>query len=173
MCGFTPQYSAALWIGNDMNIELNTGSAAATVLWSKIMRDVCSQFNYEDFPDPPDNVVRRNGEYFIKGTTQSIKKPAKPVTKVKIKVCAASGEKPTKWCTDIVEKEFKVASGSDKSKAGPRYYCHIHSQGLNGIDPKYKKQVNKRLADDEEEYVSYVQRADCWPATAVPPSGLR
>ena len=36
--GFTPKYAAALWIGTDNNIELNTTSATAAKLWSKIMR---------------------------------------------------------------------------------------------------------------------------------------
>nr|HML38872.1 transglycosylase domain-containing protein [Bacillota bacterium] len=38
--GFTPQYAASLWIGNDMSVELSSGSASAARLWSKIMKRV-------------------------------------------------------------------------------------------------------------------------------------
>lgn len=66
--GFTPQYAASLWIGNDVNVELTVGSEAATELWSRIMGEICKGTTYEDFPKPPGNVVEIAGEYYIDGT---------------------------------------------------------------------------------------------------------
>ena len=68
-CGFTPQFSAALWIGNDVNIELSKGSSAAAALWSKVMKRVCSGYSYGSFRSRPSDVyVGSDGEYYINGT---------------------------------------------------------------------------------------------------------
>lgn len=68
-CGFTPQFSAALWIGNDVNIELSKGSGAAAALWSKVMKRVCSGYSYGSFRSRPSDVyVGSDGEYYINGT---------------------------------------------------------------------------------------------------------
>lgn len=73
--GFTPQYSCAVWIGNDINIELTQGSAAAAKLWSTIMRQVCAGMPYGQYPAKPDNVESINGEYYTKGTYSKVAAP--------------------------------------------------------------------------------------------------
>lgn len=70
-CGFTPQFSAALWIGNDVNIELSRGSGAAASLWSKVMKRVCAGYERGSFPSKPSNVYVSNGEYYVDGTQRS------------------------------------------------------------------------------------------------------
>lgn len=71
-CGFTPQFSAALWIGNDVNIELSKGSSAAASLWSKVMKRVCSGYSYGSFRSRPSDVyVGSDGEYYINGTKRT------------------------------------------------------------------------------------------------------
>jgi penicillin-binding protein 1A len=88
--GFTPQYAASVWIGNDVNVELSQGSVSAAKLWSKIMKRVHEGIAPGSFPSAPGNVISvaidtksgrlpselsaldprgtvRN-EYFIKGT---------------------------------------------------------------------------------------------------------
>ncbi|MEG0291688.1 MAG: transglycosylase domain-containing protein [Anaerovoracaceae bacterium] len=69
-CGFTPQYSAALWIGNDIGLQLSSSSDAATRLWSKIMTAATANMT-GDFPTQPSNVVYYGGEYFVNGTESS------------------------------------------------------------------------------------------------------
>lgn len=66
-CGFTPKYSAALWIGTDKNVEMNATSSVAAALWSKIMSDVPGATDGE-YPKMPGNIVTKNGEYYTKGT---------------------------------------------------------------------------------------------------------
>jgi penicillin-binding protein 1A len=75
--GCTPQYSAALWIGNDVNIELSVGSSAAAELWAKIMGEICKGTARGEFPAAPENVTRVGGEYYIKGTNSTVVSPLK------------------------------------------------------------------------------------------------
>ena len=65
--GFTPKYAAALWIGTDNNVELNTTSATAAKLWSKIMGQV-KRAKGGEYKSRPDNVIVKNGEYYTNGT---------------------------------------------------------------------------------------------------------
>lgn len=70
--GSTPKYVAAVWIGNDISIELSEGSGKAAALWSKIMTAATKGDKREEFSEAPDNVeketVNGRSEYFIKGT---------------------------------------------------------------------------------------------------------
>ena len=68
--GFTPDYSAALWIGTDLNVEMNGSSAQAAALWSRIMRRIKGIENGEYY-DMPSNVIKENGEYYTKGTEKN------------------------------------------------------------------------------------------------------
>ena len=71
--GFTPQYSAAIWMGNDVNIEMSSGSGTTAHAWATIMRQVCADLPYESFGDMPDNVQIVGGEYYIKGPYSKVK----------------------------------------------------------------------------------------------------
>ncbi len=74
--GFTPQYSAALWIGNDVNIELSSGSSHAAAFWSNIMSQVCEGLSYGEYPKQPKDVTRINGEYYTEGTYSKVSAPS-------------------------------------------------------------------------------------------------
>jgi len=65
--GFTPKYAAALWIGTDNNVELNTTSSTAAKLWSTIMSQV-KRAKGGEYKSRPDNVIVKNGEYYTNGT---------------------------------------------------------------------------------------------------------
>ncbi len=68
--GFTPDYSAALWIGTDLNVEMIGSSAQAAALWSRIMRRV-DGITSGEYLEMPSNVIRENGEYYTKGTEKN------------------------------------------------------------------------------------------------------
>lgn len=70
-CGFTPQYSAALWIGNDVNIELSEGSSAAARLWSQIMTSATKGMS-GDLETQPSTVTQSGGEYYAAGTDSGL-----------------------------------------------------------------------------------------------------
>lgn len=65
--GFTPSYSASLWIGNDTNIALSSKSDAAAALWSRIMSQIPNAVK-GTYPDMPSDVTQVGGEYYTTGT---------------------------------------------------------------------------------------------------------
>ena len=76
-CGFTPDYSAALWLGNDIRLQLNEGSPAAARMWSNIMTKV-NAGRKGNLTSQPGSVVRYFGEYFVNGTQRNIYIPVVP-----------------------------------------------------------------------------------------------
>lgn len=67
-CGFTANYSAALWIGNDINMYVNGSSSGHNAyIWSRIMRQIDGALNGK-YKGMPANVVKSGNDYFIKGT---------------------------------------------------------------------------------------------------------
>lgn len=119
-CGFTPQYSAALWIGNDLNIELTEGSAAAAKLWGKIMNQATSGMS-GSLPETPSDVINVNGEYFVKGTEIGVSTLGE-IKKIEVEVCKESGYKATPWSTDRVKVEL------DPEDPHAKYYCPINNR---------------------------------------------
>ncbi len=71
-CGFTPQYTAALWMGNDINIELSAGSSRVAGFWQNIMSRVCEDLPRGSFAEKPSDVTTVNGEYYIEGTYSNV-----------------------------------------------------------------------------------------------------
>ncbi len=67
-CGFTPQYSAALWMGTDVNIAMSSSSGTTAAFWSAVMKRVCADLPSESFFERPSNVVSIGGEYYTDGT---------------------------------------------------------------------------------------------------------
>ena len=76
-CGFTPKYSAALWIGTDHNKAMSTTSSTAAALWSQIMSQVPGVTKGEYLPQPYD-VTEKYGEYYTLGTEPYGAPPAPP-----------------------------------------------------------------------------------------------
>ncbi|WP_053957673.1 penicillin-binding protein 1A [Inediibacterium massiliense] len=85
--GYTPYYVGATWIGNDVHIELSSGSSASVKLWNKVMKQIHEGLPPKNFKKPnniislavdtksgklPTELSRQAGhvrtEYFIKGT---------------------------------------------------------------------------------------------------------
>lgn len=65
--GFTPNYSASLWIGTDNNVSLTQMSGPAAALWGKIMKQIPKALKGK-YLKMPDNITKVNGEYYTKGT---------------------------------------------------------------------------------------------------------
>lgn len=149
--GFTPQYTAAVWIGNDVNIELSEGSAAAAKLWSSVMKKVCAGIPEGSFLPAPENVIsvtidNKSGllpteissyddrstvrsEYFIRGTepTQSDN------IHTYVKICSESRQLATPYCyyTEYkygVRRPYLVDPAvEDLPYETPHYYCAVHN----------------------------------------------
>lgn len=73
--GFTPYYTASVWIGNDDNTPLWDYSRMAANLWRSIMRDVHKDLDYKDFKEPEDGLYKKYipvagyTEIFAEGTS--------------------------------------------------------------------------------------------------------
>ena len=149
--GFTPQYSAAVWIGNDVNLELNQGSLAAARLWSKIMTKVSAPIKTGAYHPAPSNVISvtvdsKSGqlpsklssldprgtvhsEYFIKGTEPKTTDSLHQVAKV----CIESGFLATPSCNvtrNIMGTRRPYTPNMGVGDIGyevPHFYCPIHN----------------------------------------------
>ena len=65
--GYTPKYTASLWMGNDINIRLSGMSGYAAGLWGRIMAQVPG-IRDGSYKDAPDDIIRIGSEYYVKGT---------------------------------------------------------------------------------------------------------
>jgi penicillin-binding protein 1A len=167
--GFTPQYSAALWIGCDVGVELGEGSGAATRVWSKIMEQVCEGLERGSFQSAPANVTTmtvdavsgmlpsehsaKRSEFFLRGTEPTlVDNLSGPVY-----ICPISGYLATPYCPARVPFGSSAASADavggdedhpDEAAADtgprPRFYCHLH----NGDPERYPIDPAQTLNDD-------------------------
>ena len=142
-CGITPKYAAAVWIGNDMNLELTEGSEAAARLWRRVMTDV-TDGDSGAFPSKPSNVMYAAKEYYIRGTErkaeirkyeeelkkkqqqEELKKKIEEITKkggkaVTVKICTHSGYAATPSCTSVKDEVF------DSKDPRANYFCPQHN----------------------------------------------
>ncbi|KNF09254.1 penicillin-binding protein 1A [Gottschalkia purinilytica] len=100
--GYTPYYSAAVWIGNDspsVKVASSHSSSSAAQLWSIIMKSAHKKLPAKNFK-MPNNIVRRN-------------------------VCTVSGKLATDLCRqdprgNVVRSEIFV-KGTE-----PKDYCDMH-----------------------------------------------
>lgn len=136
--GNTPQYSAAIWIGNDVNLELSQGSASAARLWANTMKNVCKGLPTGSFPKAPSNVtsmtvdayggnqvdenaelagVPTRTEYFISGTQP---KGGPPTEIHEVNICLDTGFLATPGCPNS-GKAFASAAEA------PKFYCPVHN----------------------------------------------
>lgn len=146
--GNTPQYSAAIWIGNDVNLELSQGSVSAARLWANTMKNVCKGLPMGSFPKAPSNVtsmtvdaygggridenaelagVPTRTEYFISGTQP---KGGPPVEIQEVTICLDTGFLATPGCPNPGKAH---ASAED----APKFYCPVHNPNPDGypVDP--------------------------------------
>lgn len=164
--GFTPKYTAALWIGNDVNIKLSSMSPMAASLWSKIMSQV-KRAKGGEYGKKPDNVIRAEfdassgllpdenskkkytrSDYFIKGT---VPKESGSYYKT-VTVCTETGFLATPGCPDtkkLTGFDFPYEVKKDKknkttTKTLPKYYCYLHNTDpeMYPVDPKYEGMIN-------------------------------
>lgn len=159
--GFTPQYSAAIWIGNDVNIELSKGSTTAARLWSKIMSQVSANLPAGSYPAAPSNVTSATidtksgllpttlseldsrgtlrSEYFIAGTVPT----EYDNVHTYVNICTESGYLATPWCITstsafgVKRPYFVDPSVADISYEVPHYYCGLHNldTATYAVDP--------------------------------------
>ena len=145
--GFTMKYSAALWIGSDVAIDLSDSSVIATVLWGNIMRQIDAAYQGER-KEKPDNVITMNGEYFVEGTEKGVVNIKDYDTSVYI--CNDSGLLATPDCPNTTKKEYNSYTGG---YTPPQYYCHLHNSNPSAypMSPTDQESWNAEQAKKAEE----------------------
>ncbi|MDR3365020.1 MAG: transglycosylase domain-containing protein [Clostridiales Family XIII bacterium] len=142
--GNTPKYSAAVWLGNDVSIQMSQGSAAAAYLFSKMMARICEGEEPGEYPEMPANVEKGSVEgisdYFIIGT-----KPESLMYGDLI--CIDSGYLATPLCTNTERRRVRPLNGSTAgmtdeeiaamAAGAPVWYCPLHNDdpGEYPVDP--------------------------------------
>ena len=137
--GFTPSYSASLWIGNDVNIQLSSMSGYAAALWGRIMNQVpnCKKGSYKSIPS---DVTRVNGEYYITGTYSAVsyRNTTKTAT-----ICTDTGYLATPSCPNTEKKTYDTSKGENP----PKYYCYKH----NSDPDKYPISPDKTITTNKDK----------------------
>ncbi len=168
--GFTANYTASLWIGNDTNISLSSMSTAAAKLWSKIMKQI-PEAKGGTYSAAPSNVVtatidtktgllatenssKTRTEYFTEGT-----QPTETGDHLKtVQVCSESGMLATPYCPHTT---YKTAidrgypadpSVKDYKDSIPYYYCPDHNPNhdVYPVEPYVEYDDDGRLVSKEE-----------------------
>lgn len=147
--GFTANYSAALWIGNDVNIKLSSMSPKAATLWGRIISQV-NNAKGGTYSKRPSNVVtatidtktgqlvtpstkKKRTEYFTKGTQP--KKAA--ISEVSVTLCSESGYLATPDCPDTYVKTGYATEPpvDEEGNELPHYYCNLHNPDAETYPP--------------------------------------
>ena len=153
--GFTANYSAALWIGSDVNIGLSEQSPKAALLWSRIMSQI-DKAKGGVYSGRPSNVVVANvngrSEYFTAGTE---KKAGAGGKFVKVKICKDTGLLATPECPHTETINGFQADKEKDEKMGniPTTYCYKHNPDLKKykVSDKHRKEAEKIIKEKEEE----------------------
>ena len=98
-CGYTPEYTASVWVGYDNNVDLTTSAeqGLAKRIWREVMEDLPGNQEWEDFPEP-DGIVRRT-------------------------VCKVSGQRPLSGICPSVTEYFDEDAESTYDSDD---YCDYH-----------------------------------------------
>ncbi len=120
-CGFTPYYTASVWMGYDVNTEFNNDPAYHKTMWAKIMNAVIEHENQSTAVDftkpgglisvtvckesgmkPIEGVCETRSDYFAKGTA-----PTDTCELHKqLKLCADSHLPASEYCPNILEVTY-------------------------------------------------------------------
>lgn len=113
--GFTPYYAAAVWIGNDVQMELSDGSKISALFWKDIMKTVHADLPPKNFETPstmikasvdttsgqsPSSLSGQDprgtviSEWFVPGTAPT----ETDSVHVTADICTASNKRATEFC---------------------------------------------------------------------------
>ena len=97
--GYSPYYTAAVWVGYDQQERIPSGSYLGAQMWKKVMQPLHEGLEDKDFQQPSNLVT----QYY----------------------CKDSGMLPTEWCT-VDARGSRVTSGVFVSGDQPTGYCTVH-----------------------------------------------
>ena len=165
LCGFTPYYTAATWVGYDQPERVNTyGGSPATLIWANVMKNIHTGMEGKRF-EQPGNVVtarvcRTSGkcatssctdtyvEYFVEGAV-----PGKCEGHNSFKVCSETKKLATDYCTKTetvwgLAKPEKEVNAKWKTEGGSKYTVITEKCDKHTAETQ-KKDENKDNKDDK------------------------
>ena len=119
-CGYTPSYTASVWVGYDNNEDLTTSAeqGLAKTIWREVMQELPGNQEWEDFPEP-EGIVRRT-------------------------VCKVSGQRPLSGIcpavTEYFDEDAESAYESDD-------YCDYHYEEY--LEMKRREEEERRRREEE------------------------
>ena len=159
--GFSANYSAAVWIGNDVNIKLSSMSGKAASLWSNIMGQI-DDAKGGKYSKRPENVIQveidtksgllatedstsTRSEYFTAGTEPT----ESGSLNTTVELCSSSEYLATPGCpsTESEDGVMRPYVPNDKvkdiKKELPHYYCNEHNVNpeVYPVDPDLEDEV--------------------------------
>ena len=142
--GFTPSYSAALWMGNDSNFQLTGYSDQVAAMWSAVMRNIDGARRGEY--TRPEGVVDSGGYSFVAGTEKNLGKapPELEDDEVEIEVCSETGMLATPDCPHKEKRIFK------KDQV-PKFYCPEHNSDKEKYPIEELEDKEKDKDDDNKD----------------------
>ena len=128
--GYSPYYTAGVWIGNDINeIKMGEGSAVAAHLWKYIMKAAHENLETKDF-DVADGLTSRQ-------------------------ICIDSGKLSTDLCK-LDPRGSRVRTETFIKGTEPKEYCDIHVEAE--IDISTGKLANEYCPEDLVETRVFIKR---------------
>ncbi|MBD5160844.1 MAG: penicillin-binding protein [Oscillibacter sp.] len=108
--GYTPYYTAAVWIGyRDKDEKITARGNPAAVIWNKVMEPLHEGLENKSFPDRPEGITT-------------------------VQVCADCGLKPGELCSEDY-RGSRVISVEIQSSAAPKETCACHIEVQICTDP--------------------------------------
>ena len=119
-CGYTPEYTASVWVGYDNNVDLTTSAeqGLAKRIWREVMEDLPGNQEWEDFPEP-DGIVRRT-------------------------VCKVSGQRPLSGICPSVTEYFDEDAESTYDSDD---YCDYHYEEY--LEMKRREEEERKRKEEE------------------------
>ncbi len=176
--GYTPYYVCGVWIGNDVQIQLSSGSGVSAKLWKTIMSSIHQGLPQKSFTKPeniisvavdtksgklptslsyrdPRGTVR--SEYFVKGTEPK----SHDNVHVQVKVDTSTNKRANSYCPSrlvawrvFVQRPIPYSPSKNGGIVPRDYayeapgYCGIHNKMNIGSPPTDKQDEQQ---DDEQQ----------------------
>ena len=195
LCGFTPYYTAATWVGYDKPERVSTaGGSPATLIWANVMKNVHANIPGKRL-EKPGNVVsatvcRASGkcatsackdtytEYFVEGAV-----PGKCEGHNSFEICSETKKLATEYCphketTYGLAMPEKEANAKWKTNGGGKYTvitekCDVHTAETKAKDDETKVTVEQPNKDSDVVVPDVVNKTEAQAKSELSALGLK
>ena len=124
-CGYTPSYTATVWVGYDNNEDLTTSEeqGLAKTIWREVMQELPGNQEWQDF-DRPDGIIQRT-------------------------VCQVSGQLPLSGVCPSVTEYFDEDSVFDDDYCDYHYEEYLEMKRREEEERRRAEEEAKKAAEEE------------------------